>query len=315
MLPPLAITGLAALGCATLLVGFSRLVSFIWTYVLRPAATFAKHKGKWAVVTGASSGIGAGLARGLAKKGINVMLVARSAERLKVVADDCERYGVETRIETFDFANADEEAWAEVIEVAVALEASVLVNNVGVNVAFPTCYVDVDRDDVERMLKVNIVAADKLTRALLPGMIAAKQGLILFMSSSAGVAAPAPLLAPYAGTKAYMDSFAIALSGEVRKHGVIVHSVAPFFVESPMAKMRRSFTVPGADDFARRTLAGIGGEPRLCPHWPHLVMASALQLLPLSMQVTYVANLHEKIRGKALRKQARLAAQQKEKSG
>lgn len=314
MLPPLLMTALAGVGCATIFVGLSRLAIFVWIFVLRPAATLGKHRGKWAIITGASSGIGAGLARGLAKKGINVMLVARSEERLKVVAEDCERHGVETRVKTFDFANADEESWTEFIDALVALEPSVLVNNVGVSLAFPTCYVDIDKDEVERMLKLNIFAADKLTRALLPNMIAAKHGLILFMASSAGVEAPAPLLAPYAGTKAYMDSFAIALSGEVRKHGVIVHSVTPFFVESPMTKMRRSFTVPGADDFARRTLAGIGGEPRLCPHWPHSVMAFALQLLPLSMQVSYVANLHEKIRGKALRKQARQAAQ-KEKSG
>lgn len=306
-------TVLAFVGAIALAVTVLRVLHFVWRYVLSPSASLSAYRGQWAVVTGASSGIGAALACELAGKGVNVVLVARSVERLSKVASACSDAGVEVLVKTFDFSTTDSSAWKTLEEELRELAPRVLVNNVGINTPFPTPYIDIPASDVQRMLDINIGAADRLTRALLPAMRAARSGLVLFLSSSAGVAAPAPLLAPYAGTKAYLDAFALALAGEVARDGVIVHSVAPFFVESPMAKMRASLTVPSAELFARRTLAAVGGSPRLCPHWPHAIMADALRLLPLKTQVRYVADLHVNIRKRALRKQARIASANKDK--
>jgi len=308
---------LAVVGAITTLALLGNFLRFSYTYLLHSSGKIlSKFRGEWALITGASSGIGAGLARAFASKGVNVVLVARSRDKLDELADFIkDKYSVETKVITFDFVNATDAEWEEDLLLPLEnLPVTILANNVGVNVAFPTDFVDIPAESVDNMLKVNINAADKLTRKLLPKMIAVKKGIILFMSSAAGVLAPSPLLSPYAGTKAYLDSFALALSGEVIKSGIYVHSVTPFFVESAMAKMRASFTVPSADAFAKSTINAIGGQPRICPHWPHAVMASALGLLPLSSQVDYVAKLHTTIRKKALRKKARLEAEAEQKS-
>ncbi len=299
----------AAIGVATTAVLAVRLLIFVWSHFLSPAASFSKFKGQWAVVTGASSGIGAGFSRQLAAKGVNVALIARSVEKLTAVAADCKKHGVQTSVITFDFDTAQDSDYDALAATLTALNPRVLVNNVGVNVPFPVRFAEMDPAEVDRIVRVNVASTNKMTAMLLPKMIAERSGLVLFLSSSAGSIAPGPLLAPYTATKAYMDQFAIALSGEVSHAGVVVHSITPFFVESAMAKMRRSFTVPDADSFAKSALRAVGGSVRLSPHWPHVVMGTVLNLLPMKMQIKHVANLHESIRKRAIRKRDRLAKQ------
>lgn len=300
----------AAIGFLTVAILELRAVVFIWRHFLSPSASLSKYKGSWAVVTGASSGIGAGLSRALAARGVNVALIARGkGEKLEAVAAECKALGVQTAVLPFDFATADDEQYAALARMLSELHPSILVNNVGVNVDFPTHFSQMEDADMERIVTVNVSAANKMTRMLLPGMVESKKGIVLFMSSSAGSFAPGPLLGPYTASKAYMDQLAIAISGEVARDGVTVHSVAPFFVESAMAKMRRSFTVPDADTFARATLRMIGGPTRMSPYWPHGIMAAVLGVLPMKMQVKYVADLHEGLRKRAIRKRDRLAKQ------
>lgn len=271
--------------------------------------SYEKFKGKWAVVTGASAGIGAGMARALARRGINVVLIARSEDKLTFVAEECHAKGVETKVMKFDFANASRDDWASLLEQLRSLSPLILVNNVGVNVEMPTEFIDMALAEVERIVTVNISATNAMTSALLPGMLERGRGIILCLSSGGGPIAPAPLLAPYAGTKAYNDAFAIALNGELSKRGVNVHSLTPFFVESSMAKMRKSFTVPSPDQFAEAALRLVGSSPRLQPYWVHYAIGFAITLLPLSKQVSYVAGLHRNIRKRALRKKERIAKQ------
>lgn len=271
--------------------------------------SYAKFKGDWAVVTGASAGIGAGMARGLARRGINVVLIARSEEKLTAVADECRAAGVNTKVLTFDFANAADDAWASLQNELHQLKPSILVNNVGINVEFPTEFVDMSKNDIDRIITINVVTTNRMTAALLPDMLKCKRGLVFCLSSGGGAVLPAPLLAPYAGTKAYNDAFAVSLSGEVKNCGVFVHSLTPFFVESAMAKMRRSFTVPSADLFADSALRLAGSSPRLQPYWVHYILALGLTALPLSAQVSYIANSHRSIRNRALRKKEKLAKQ------
>lgn len=301
-----------AVGAVALAVLAARALAFLWTYALAPARSFAPHKGTWAVVTGASSGIGAGFARRLAARGLRVCVVARSAARLAPVAAEVEAAGAEeVRVVEFDFATAGPGEYARLAGEIAALEGgvSVLVNNVGVNVDFPTEYAEMEAEDVDRIVKVNVESTNKMTALVLPGMLDARRGVVYNLSSGGGAVSPAPLLAAYAGTKAYNDAFAVALAGEVAARGVLVHSLTPFFVESKMAKMRASLSVPTPDAFAEKALAQAGGRVRANPHWVHAVMAAAIQALPLKMQIKYVTDMHRNIRKRALRKAARLAKQ------
>lgn len=299
---------LAALGAATLLIMITRFFLFATQYTLT-AFSYESYKKEWAVVTGASGGIGAGFVRQLAKRGLNVVLLARSKEKMDALAAEISAHGVQTKVVPFDFNAADADAYAVLSDTLKPLAPKILVNNVGVNVEFPTDFVDMSTEDVDRIVRVNISSINRMTAMLLPAMMAAKKGIIFCLSSGGGVVTPAPLLAPYAGTKSYADAFAVSLSGEVVQSGVAVLSLTPFFVESAMAKMRKSFTVPCADSFADKALNQVDVSPRLSPYWVHRIIGAGLTSLPLKAQAAYVAKLHRTIRAKALRKKERLAKQ------
>lgn len=302
----LACTILAAIGGLTLLVFITRLFIFLTQYLLS-SFSYVRYKGEWAVVTGASAGIGAGFVRELASRGVNVVLLARSKDKMDAIASEVSSaYGVKTHVISFDFGSADSAAYVSLRDELAPLVPKILVNNVGVNVEIPTNFIDMEPKDIDRIVQVNITSVNKMTTMLLPGMVSAAKGVILCLSSGGGAVTPAPLLAPYAGTKAYADAFAVSLSGEVASKGVWVHSLTPFFVESAMAKMRKSLTVPSADDFANKSLNQVGVSPRLSPHWVHSIIAAGLTVLPLKAQVSYVADLHRNIRVRALRKKDRL---------
>lgn len=300
---------LASLGAFSLFLIIARVFTFLIQYVFT-SFSFKSFEGKWAVVTGASAGIGAGFVRALASRGLNVVLIARSKDKMDALASEVStKHGVKTHVISFDFNAADAAAYAKIASILTPLSPTVLVNNVGVNVEMPTDFVDLELDVVDRIVKVNISSINNMTAMLLPGMIRAGKGIVINMSSGGGVVLPAPMLAVYAGTKAYADAFALALYGEVKDKGVLAVSMTPFFVESAMAKMRKSFTVPSADVFADKALQQVAVSPRLSPHWIHEIMGEAARRLPLKVQVERVNKLHRSIRARAIRKKERMAKQ------
>lgn len=301
---PLTIIGIAT--AAYLLI---RLLDNVYHYAIYNYS-YTSFRDKWAVITGASAGIGLAFAERLAARGVNVVLIARSKDKLDAHAETLAKsHNVQTRAIAFDFSKATTTDYSALSEQLISLNPSILINNVGVNVEFPTDFVDIADDDITRIVDVNVRATNKMTHMLLPGMIAAGKGIVMCLSSGGGAVSPAPMLAAYAGTKAYNDAFAVALAGEVAGKGVMVHSLTPFFVESAMAKMRASLTVPTCAKFADCALRLVGSSPRLQPYWVHYIMGAALTILPLSMQVKYVDGLHRNIRMRALRKRERLAKQ------
>lgn len=294
-----------------------QLLSFLNQYFIHKFS-YVKYKSEWAVITGASAGIGAGMAKALARKGINLILIARTQSKLQAIADECSNgYGVTAKIVSFDFSSATPEDFQTLYNEEIKpLSPTILINNVGINVEFPTDFKDMTHDEISNIVKVNINSTNIMTSYLLPEMINKSRGIIICLSSAGGAVTPAPMLACYAGTKAYNDSFAVSLSGEVSKYGVNVHSLTPFFVESAMAKMRRSIKVPSADHFAGYALNMVGcGTPRLQPYFIHKIMQTILTKFPLKMQVDYIDGLHRNMRKRALKKKGRLSAAAKENMG
>jgi hypothetical protein len=177
------------------------------------------------LVTGASSGIGAEIAKVLAREGHDLVLVARREPELAALADEAKsRYGAETTIVPADLATADgaQRVFDTVTDKGVEVE--VLVNNAGLGGHGRFWETD---DDVEhRTLAVNVVALTEMTKLFLPGMVKRGAGRVLNVSSTAGFQ-PGPFMASYYASKAYVLSFTEAIAEELSGTGVTATALCP----------------------------------------------------------------------------------------
>jgi len=206
-------------------------------------------RGKTAVVTGASSGIGRAAAIELARRGANVVVAARRSDRLAEVARACEAFGVkatavETDVDSRDSCNA---------LIAAAGHVDVLVNNAGFAVF--ESIADANPDDFEAMMRTNYLGAVWCTKAVLPQMLERGDGTIVNVASIAGIMGYARM-GSYCATKFALIGFSEALRDEVIGRGVKVAMVCPgtteteFFVKAERGKM------PGAS----RLIVGVKPE-------------------------------------------------------
>lgn len=209
----------------------------LWYYRLRPATSFEAFRGEWAVVTGASRGLGRGYALGLAKRGINVVLMSRNWGALQDVARECQSLGVKTAIMVADFFTDQPEELYPMIEARIReldKDVSILVNNVGgapgrlQHDPMPSYCEDYSYVSYESFWRANAVPSLCMTQMLLRGMVRRRKGYILNVSSINGLQA-CPYLSPYSAAKAYVSSLSACLGNELRgrKSGVWVDCVCP----------------------------------------------------------------------------------------
>jgi short-subunit dehydrogenase len=179
-----------------------------------------------ALVTGASSGIGLELSRLLAADGHDLVLVARSAERLDRVARDFQnQYGVRVRTQPSDLseAGATHRLWRQLTDDGVAVD--VLVNNAGIGLHGPFSGQQVAA--IDKLIGVNVTALTTLTKLALPEMVARRSGRIMNVASLVAFQPGGPLEAVYYATKAYVLSFSKGLARELRGSGVTVTALCP----------------------------------------------------------------------------------------
>ena len=183
-----------------------------------------------AIVTGASSGIGAALARVLAREGHDLVLVARSGAPMQTLAGEIEgAHGISTVVLPKDLATPDA---ADELADAIAqrgIAPDVLVNSAGFTQLSP--FVTSDERVMTALLRVNIEALTRLTRRLLTGMVDRCHGRVVNLSSNAAFQ-PGPGMACYYASKAYVLSFTIALHEELRGTGVTATALCPGPTES-----------------------------------------------------------------------------------
>jgi short-subunit dehydrogenase len=180
---------------------------------------------RWTLVTGASSGIGAELARAFAERGRALVLTARRRERLDALATELrQRHGVAVEVFVADLAQADgpEALMGAVAARGIALDT--LVNNAGFGLVGR--FAELPAEGQLEMLALNIVAPTKLCRLVLPELIARRAGGILNVASTAAFQA-GPNMAVYYASKAYVLSLSEALHEEARRHGVKVTALCP----------------------------------------------------------------------------------------
>lgn len=203
-------------------------------------------RGKWALVTGASAGIGAALARELASHGAKLILTARRADRLETLAAELASRGTEARIVVADLN--DPEAPQHVYDATegAGIPVDILINNAGLGQygAFHTSQVEQELSQV----RVNCEAVVRISRLFLPRMVERGRGWVLIVASTASFQ-PIPYLTTYAATKVFDRFFALGLAEEVARFGVKVTALCPGSTESEF------FEVSRASPFNRRLQA------------------------------------------------------------
>ncbi|MFY9794020.1 MAG: SDR family oxidoreductase [Candidatus Sulfotelmatobacter sp.] len=178
-----------------------------------------------ALITGASGGIGYELAKLFAKDHYNLVLVARSSDKLNQVASQLrQQFGFNVKTMAVDLAQ--DQAVTILFEQLKGekLEVDVLVNNAGFGVFGE--FAEMPEEEILGQVQLNVVALTHLTRLFLPAMIERRQGKIMNVASTAAFQ-PGPLMAVYYATKAYVLSFSEALANEVAGTGVVVSCFCP----------------------------------------------------------------------------------------
>lgn len=243
---------------------------------------------KTALITGASGGIGEAFALRLAEEGMDVVLVARSEEKLKKLCDDIRaEFGVTAHyiaIDLIDF-EADRRLFEETER--HGLQIDLLINNAGFGSMGDFAELDLERE--LEMISLNVLSLVALTHRYLKGMRERRSGTIINVSSAAGFQ-PIPFMATYAATKTFVTSFTEAIAEENRAYGIQVLALCPGSTKTNFfeaAKIERTMQVKGqqtADEVVETALSALDGKrAKIVSGWTNYLVASASNFVPNSL--------------------------------
>lgn len=252
-------------------------------------------RGKWAVVTGASAGIGKAIAEELAASGANLVLTARRADRLLELAQVLrQRHQIRAEVCVADLALASGPQEIFDFTAAAGISVELLVNNAGFGRYGEFTEVPVDR--WLEMVQVNCTAVVHLTRLFLPPMMARRSGAVLIVASTAAFQA-VPYISTYAATKAFDLLLAEGLAEEMKPHGIRVTALCPGSTDSefhavaghpPKSKGRTE----SARDVARTGLRGLqAGRSYVISGLGNYLGAHGERLVPRRWVTRIAANL------------------------
>jgi hypothetical protein len=233
--------------------------------------------GEWALVTGASAGIGAAFARALAADGVSCALAARREDRLRELAGELEtRHGVKTRVVAVDLATPG--GAEECLRAVGDLEIAILVNNAGVGGAGR--FDEHDPTRLRQMVELNCTTPVVLTRALLPPMRERGRGAVVMVGSVAG-SQPLPLHALYSATKSFDNLLGEALWAECRGTGVDVLSLLPGPTETEFQAAAGELPHAGEppEQVVATALDALGRQPSVISGWFNWLRANAAMRL------------------------------------
>ncbi|KAM9312172.1 uncharacterized protein PAF06_010089 [Gastrophryne carolinensis] len=304
------VTVLAYLALSYLIIQqlYKLLKSFRVHILSRVWRTDLKNYKGWAVVTGATDGIGKGYARELARRGLDVVLISRTLEKLQKVAREIEKEsGRKVKIIQADFTRGSE-IYPNIEQGLAGLDIGILVNNVGmVHQFIPAPFLDAPGDlnkTITNMLNCNVQSMLQMTRIVLPRMVQRKKGLIINISSEAGVR-PLPNHCLYSATKVFMDYFSRSLNIEYSSKGITVQSVMPLLVATNMTQsVKPNLFMKTADDYAREALNTVGLTHRTSGCLSHSIQSYTVDVVfgKLLMNSSIAAKINKFLSSLAVKK-------------
>jgi short-subunit dehydrogenase len=257
-------------------------------------ASVEDFRNRWALVTGASAGIGAALARELASHGAKLILTARRRERIEALAVELRQRGSEVLTVAADLNDpvAPRQIYDATEGAGVAVD--VLINNAGLGL-YGALHTNPAEQELSQ-IRVNCEAMVNLARLFVPGMVERRRGWVLITASTASFQ-PVPYMSTYAATKAFDRFFALGLAQEVARHGVKVTALCPgpteseFFDVARAGIFRKRGTQP-AEEVARLGIAALArGQRTLVPNLSGRMTAFVVRFVPVGVITYFVAKL------------------------
>lgn len=289
----------------------------VYAFFLRPGKNLRDY-GEWAVVTGATDGIGRAYAFKLAKLGLKVLLISRTESKLVEVKKEITDKFTKATVEhlAIDFSNFDDEARDKVKEKVQNKDVGVLINNVGVSYPFTKYFHELKDEEIAALVELNVNSTVWMSRIVLgteetEGMVKRRRGAIVNTSSGAG-RATSPLLCEYSGAKSFIEMFSKGLKAELANYNIHVQVQAPLFVATKLAKIRKtSITVPSPGAYVNSAAKHIGYEDSVSPYWSHALQLWALRQLPEWANIQIGLTMHLPIRKAGMKKEAQREAEKK----
>jgi short-subunit dehydrogenase len=252
------------------------------------------HQRPFAVITGASRGIGAAYARAIAHRGFDILLVSRDEGRLQALATTLQNaYGVDIETAVLDLAQADAGHQLYVLSRQHRDHIDLLINNAGFGMY--GSFVDMPLPRIHEMLWLHVNSVVDSTRLFLPSMLERKSGAIINVASLAGLF-PIPYMAEYAATKAFMISFSEALAEEVRPSGVSIQACCPGYTKTDFhqtagAKPRNPLKGQTSEQVVQSSLRGLDkGRPHITVGWQGRLTELVSRVFPRTMLVRMAGN-------------------------
>ncbi|KAL7391219.1 hypothetical protein ABVT39_006145 [Epinephelus coioides] len=268
--------------------------------------SFFTSMGEWAVVTGASEGIGRAYAFALAEQGMNVVIMSRTKVALDQVAKEIgDTTGQKVKVIITDFIQ--ENVYSEIEDQLRDLNIGVLVNNIGVLPNYIPCKflesAELDQA-ITRVINCNVKTMAKMCKIILPGMEKRRKGVILNISSGAA-SVPFPLYTLYAASKAstvspvppelhcmishalivflkvFVERFSQGLQAEYKDKGIIIQAVSPFGVSTRMVDYQKtSMMILSPEDFVKSSLQYLRAGDKTHGSVCHILLGWLLQSIP-----------------------------------
>ncbi|KAL7042003.1 hypothetical protein ACKWTF_000991 [Chironomus riparius] len=262
--------------------------------------SLSEKYGKWAVITGSTDGIGKQYAIGLAKQGLNVVLISRTESKLKEVANEIEStYSVKTKYIAADFGSG-KEIYEEIKQKLQMLDIGILVNNVGRMYDFPDDLDNVPEDLLWQIININVGAVTMMSRMVIPQMKVNRRGIIVNISSGSECQ-PTPLMTVYAASKTYLRNFTLALNKELEESNVEVQLVTPMFVQTKMnnfssSVMEGGLLIPDVETYTSAAVFTLGKSSETTGYWCHGLQNGVMKLLPVHLRTICAFRMNKKFR-------------------